>query len=417
MVCPRTDLPVGGRLALFASNWDLWPTDDFVKSILSQGYKIPFSTLPRFQGVRHTPLVGRYAPVLLEEVRSLLAKDAIEEVHGSAGEGFFSTYFLVPKKTGDLRPILNLKPINGQIHCPSFKMETLESVMLGIRPGDWIASIDLKDAYFHVPVHVAHRPYLRFAIDGRVYQYKVLPFGLSTSPRTFTKVLAPVIAFLRTRGLTVFPYLDDILFVAQSSQALSAHMQYAVDILQRAGFVINAAKSFLQPSQDLVFLGARFITAQNCVCLPEESARNIIALATRFQEGKRLPARLWMSLLGMMAAAGMKVKHARLFKRPIQLYFLSRWHRDLADPDQLIVVSPQVSLHLQWWLNLDHLLCGLPLSPVPVQAVITTDASSLGWGGVLGTEKGGSAKPRFKDAGIHGNKHGTLTGRNWKQSV
>ena len=158
---------MGGRLAAFADSWENWQTDLFVRSVLSHGYKIPFSQLPRFNGKRSTPLKGSYAHVLLEEVHSLLAKGAIEKVHGDREEGFYFTYFLVPKKTGDLRPILNLKPVNGQIHCPSFKMETLESVTLGLIQRDWVASIDLKDAYFHVPVNQEHRKYLRFQIGFR----------------------------------------------------------------------------------------------------------------------------------------------------------------------------------------------------------------------------------------------------------
>ena len=80
MVCQ--DLPVGGRLAAFADSWENWQTDLFVRSVLSHGYKIPFSQLPRFNGKGSTPLKGSYAHVLLEEVHSLLAKGAIEEVHG-----------------------------------------------------------------------------------------------------------------------------------------------------------------------------------------------------------------------------------------------------------------------------------------------------------------------------------------------
>ena len=205
--------------------------------------------------------------------------------------GFYSTYFLVPKKTGDLRPILNLKPINGQIRRPSFKMETVASVMKALKVGDWMTSLDLKDAYFHIPIHPGHRQYLRFCIQDRCYQYRVLPFGLTTSPRTFTKVLAPVIAYLHSRGILAFPYLDDILFSAKSEAKLASQMTLVKQVFSQAGFIINVKKSSMTPSQDMVFIGARIQSSKNLVSLPPERAVKVAALASSFVDGSdlRLP--------------------------------------------------------------------------------------------------------------------------------
>ena len=390
VICQRPDLQVGGRIAHFSGFWSRLPTEELVRGVLNEGYKIPFKKLPSYQGLRLTPLTGQYGPILLDEVDSLLGKGAIERVSESdAAHGYYSTYFLVPKKTGDMRPILNLKPINGQIQVRAFKMETLQTVMTAVQVGDWIASVDLKDAYFHVPIHPDHREYLRFRIQGRSYQYRVLPFGLSTSPRTFTKVLAPVIAYLRMCNIQAFPYLDDILFSAGSQQALTENMQFVVRTLTQAGFIVNAAKSSLTPSQDMVFIGARFQTALDLVCLPLDRAQNISKVALTFAVGKEMTARQWLSLLGLMASTLVVTKHARIHMRPVQLFLHSKWKRDRQGLSHLIQVTPEVHVHIQWWENLENLLSGLPLSPPVTQAVITTDASSLGWGGVLGEEKGG----------------------------
>ena len=83
------------------------------------------------------------------------------------------------------------------------------------------------------------------------------------------------------------------------------------------------------------------------------------------------------------------VQGARLQMRFLQLYFLPKWKQCHQNPDFMILVNQSVFSHLQWWTNLQNLLSGLPLSPPEHQTVLTTDASSLGWGGVLGEEKGG----------------------------
>ncbi|CAM4697068.1 unnamed protein product [Leuciscus chuanchicus] len=90
---------------------------------------------------------------------------------------FYSPYFIVPKKGGGLRPILDLRVLNRALHKLPFKMLLKKRVFECIHPQDWVAVFDLKDAYFHVSILPRHRPFLRFAFEGRAYQYKVLPFG------------------------------------------------------------------------------------------------------------------------------------------------------------------------------------------------------------------------------------------------
>ncbi|CAM4541176.1 unnamed protein product [Leuciscus chuanchicus] len=85
-----------------------------------------------------------------------------------------------------------------------------------VRPQDWFAAIDLKDAYFHVSILPRHRPFLRFAFEGRAYQYAVLPFGLALSPRVFTKVVKAALVLLREHGVRILNYLDDWLILAHS---------------------------------------------------------------------------------------------------------------------------------------------------------------------------------------------------------
>ena len=88
--------------------------------------------------------------VVQKEADELLAKGAIEP--SSGGAGFYSSMFVVPKHTGGLCPILNLKHFNHFMHIPSFKMPTLKHVWQLIQQGDFAFSIDLQDAYLHVSI-------------------------------------------------------------------------------------------------------------------------------------------------------------------------------------------------------------------------------------------------------------------------
>ncbi len=123
-----------------------------------------------------------------------------------------------------------------------------------IRPFDWFAAIDLKDAYFHVSILPRHRPFLRFAFEGRAYQYKVLPFGLSLSPRVFTKVVEAALVPLREAGIRVLNYLNDWLILAQSRALLCEHRDTVLGP-SAGGASGQLGKEQLSPVQRISFLG------------------------------------------------------------------------------------------------------------------------------------------------------------------
>ena len=157
--------------------------DHWVLEIVSHGYSIELLQTPQFQGVRSTPPPLSGPDILFEEVEDLLRKGVVTDQEKSM---FYSTYFLVPKQDGGHRPILYLKLFNFIVCKTSFKVETLKSITSVMRLCKLIASVDLSDAYFHIGLVLAHCQYLRFRWLGQSYQFKALPFGLSSAPRVFT---------------------------------------------------------------------------------------------------------------------------------------------------------------------------------------------------------------------------------------
>ena len=106
-----------------------------------------------------------------------------------------------------------------------------------------MCKLDLKDAYLSVPINAAHRKYLQFQWEGVTYHYNALPFGLATAPRVFTKLLKPVLAHLRAKGLRLVAYLDDILITGKNRAEAEKAYHQAKQLLEDLGFVINLEKS------------------------------------------------------------------------------------------------------------------------------------------------------------------------------
>ncbi len=104
-----------------------------------------------------------------ERPRSTLRGDDSAGKRSQSESCFYSRYFLVPKKDGGLRPILDLRCLNHALMRRLFRMITLKQILSQIRTGDWLFSLDLEDAHFHIQITPHHIRFLRFAFEGVAY--------------------------------------------------------------------------------------------------------------------------------------------------------------------------------------------------------------------------------------------------------
>ena len=255
--CPK--IPVGGRLKFFVDRWESITDDSWVLETIQNGLKFEFISHPIYSEIRKTTVHAQNRDIFTDEVEKLLQKAAIVPIHAKQTHiGFYSTLFLVKKKTGDLRPVINLKPLNKFLVKRHFKMDTLAKVLNLVQVGDWAISLDLKDAYFHVPIHPDHQKFLRFCILGQSFQFRAMCFGPTQAPRVFTKIVSVVAAHLRVNNIRLIAYLDDWLVVNKNKNLLLSDREKVLNLLTQLGFIVNVAKSQLTPTQKIVYLGSHF---------------------------------------------------------------------------------------------------------------------------------------------------------------
>jgi hypothetical protein len=353
----------------------------WVNNIIKSGYSIIFNKPPPLRlPPLHAPFNSPEEQKAIDtEVQALLQKKAIEKC---SRKGFYSRIFTIPKKTGDLRPVLNLRPLNQFLTAPKFKMETLSNVCRMLRPGDWMTSIDLSDAFLHVSINPAHRKYLRFRWNNKSYQFRTLPFGLSLSPWVFTKMVRPVLKWAREQGIRISAYLDDIILAATSKEEAKLHTRMVREQLERLGFLIKDSKSILDPTQRIDHLGFRIDTNTMSLSVPKSKVRDLRREAQKIIKTGAITLRRLAAFIGKAIAMTIAVFPARLMTRNLIQLQNAALARNCSWTDSVTLDKAALE-NLEWWR--EHLLGwnGQGFLPQKTDVDAYTDASDDAWGIVI----------------------------------
>ena len=228
---------------------------------------------------------------------------------------FLSTLFVVSKKGGGHRPIFNLKQLNHFVQYEHFKMEGMHMQRDLLKPNDYMAKIDLKDAYFTISIWKDHQKFLRFLWKDTQWEFMCLPFRLASAQCVFTKILKPIVGLLKKQGIRLIIYLDDILLMASTAETLSHHVTLTVALLGLLGFVANYKKSELNPVQSLEFLGFQINSVTFQSSLPKDKVKNIKRECQKVLDHQTITVRELARLLGKLSTSIQAVFPAPLHYR------------------------------------------------------------------------------------------------------
>ena len=372
---------MGGQIQHFAKNWEKLTSDNTILNIVA-GYKIEFDTIPEQTTIPNQMFTNaKESQMVAQEIDKLLCKGVIQKVHHTEGE-FLSNVFLRLKKDGSYRLILNLKNLNQYVTYKHFKMETLASALQLIKPNCYLAVLDLKDAYYSVPIFKEHRKFLRFQFAGSLYEFTCLPNGLSSAPRVFTKLLKPPFAVLRKKGILLVVYIDDIILIADSKEALELALAETITMVTDLGFTINYAKSSLVPSQQACFLGFLINSVTMTVHMTPSKSANLIEACQSIIKKKSPTIREVASIVGTMVSSFPGVKYGPLFYRSLENDKTDALKGALGNLDAHMSLSGLALSDLEWWINCSN-KDPQPILPLIPSSVLKCDSSLLGWGSIL----------------------------------
>lgn len=331
-----------------------------------------------------------------EEVTELLKelerKGVVRRVP-SAQAWVVSALGAVRKQSGKVRIIHDLRYLNTFLETRTFAMDTLVRRQQIFNKGGFIMCWDLSMAYYHLGIAPEDQKFLALRWEGEFYVWTVLPFGLSTAPYAFSKLMEFPMRFLReTLRAELLQYLDDLTAAWKDEEAARGEAHAPRVVLEAAGFIVEDEKSTPEPVQRAKVLGIVVDLARGVFELPVERKAKLIAQCEAIIEAGSSTGRDIARLAGGLIAAAIALPRVRLYTRSL----FSLLGLDPADRGLLpklaaakvmlrrVPVGARARAELIRWRGALRTTDGVPFRrEVLATRVIASDASARGWGGVL----------------------------------
>jgi hypothetical protein len=302
-----------------------------------------------------------------------------------------SSLGVVPKQNGDIRLIHDLSRPHGGVNQfaqdTSVAYATLDSALIHINLGSYLAKVDLKDAYRSVPLHASCFPLtgLSWKFAGQeapTYLYDArLPFGAAKSCRIFQTLTDQVVLMMAARNFRIIGYLDDFLCLEDSRERCQESFEYLQVLLVSLGFTINP-KKIEGPTTTITFLGVTIDCVARTLSLPPDKLCEMQILCKKWLKKQKCTKKELQSLLGKMTWCSRVLKGGRTFARRLT-DLLCR----VSQANHHIRIPAGARADIEWWvyaLEYFHGTAQFPADiPVP-RHVFSTDACMTGGGGHFG---------------------------------
>ena len=371
-----------GKLRSSLSFWrDIVQASSFVVDVIENGFKLLFVQSPSPYNFKNRSSALRHNDFVEEAILELLQRGCIQEV--DSRPAFCNPLHVAQQSSGKLRLILDLSHLNLSLVKKRVKYEDLRTVLQVFSQGMFVFAFDLKSAYHHIEICAEHTKFLAFQWtfpqgETKFYEFLVLPFGLSSAPYIFTKVMRQLVKFWRGLGLSIVLYLDDGIGGSSCIHRAKSISHQVQQDLSLSGFTINNEKSRWEPRQKLTFLGTILDFNTGMLFIPEGRLSKLKSSIQSCLDRTAIRVRELASITGQIISLSCGFGNiTRLLSRRCYAAIEQR-----SSWDEMICLSQDVTYELQFWLNNVDSMNGRRMVPKSsAVGVVFSDASASGFGG------------------------------------
>ena len=191
-------------------------------------------------------------------------------------------------------------------------METLDTVLQIMKPGAFAGSLDLKDAYYSVPIYADHTKYLKFSFNKKLYKFVALPNDLKSGHRVFSKIMRVAMSEMRSCGYESATYLDDVYLQANTRVDCQNNVRETAECLMSLGFVID-------PATSICHIGFLLNLTTMEMYLPPDKAKAVTMFCNKIAASINPKIREVARCIGLLVSCCPAVPHGKLFYRQIEM--------------------------------------------------------------------------------------------------
>eukprot|EP00111_Clytia_hemisphaerica_P009430 TCONS_00027673-protein len=272
----------------------------YILDIIKYGYFLPFVDIPERSISNNNKSALENKEFVSESIRDLLQDGSAREVEFAPK--VISPLSVASNSVGKKRLILDLRYVNAHLFKERISFDDWGSLKNLISENGFAYKFDLRKGYYHVEIAEAHQTYLGFSwnLDGRekFFIFCVLPFGLSSAPMIFTKLLRPLVSYWHDHGIKICVFLDDGGGTESNLVKAISSSNFVRRSLKSSGFVVNEEKSVWHPQKRLTWLGVIIDFSENAYFITEKRIEALIDLIIETLTLKRVTSRILSKVAG-----------------------------------------------------------------------------------------------------------------------
>lgn len=266
-----------GRLKAHVDFWQELGSSEFILNTIGQGYRLPFISVPPKAMFKNNRSAIENSSFVKQAIDELLSSGRVREVFSPP---HVVSPLSVSCKGAKKRLILDLRYVNSHVRKNSIKFDDWKVMQHYMEKGAFMFKFDIKQGYHHVDIHEGSQMYLGFSwVDNgvtRFFVFAVLPFGLTSAPYIFTKIVRVLVKYWRGLGVKFCCYIDDGLGTNLCRAVTQQQSHLVRSTLHKSGFVSNDAKSVWDPTQSTVWLGIDIDLAGGFLRISQERENSVL---------------------------------------------------------------------------------------------------------------------------------------------